>query len=81
MPGYLVRLIDTRDMVGFFHAETMNDLLAEVDECTSAEACEYARFPAGGIVWDSKAIPQGIVVQEAGDRDRRSRLVAREART
>jgi hypothetical protein len=34
MPAYLVRLINTRDMVGFFFAETMNDLLGEVEECT-----------------------------------------------
>jgi hypothetical protein len=56
MPAYLVRLIQNRDMVGFFAADEFEDLLMAVDECTNAGACEYMELPAGGIMWTSPAI-------------------------
>jgi hypothetical protein len=56
MPAYLVRLIDTRDIVGVFVADEMRDLLITVEECTNPDACEYVELPTGGIMWTSPAI-------------------------
>jgi hypothetical protein len=56
MPAYLVRTIDDHDIVGFFVADEMDDLLIAVDECTEPEDCEYVELPAGGILWSSPAI-------------------------
>ena len=41
MPAYLVRTIDEHDIVGFFAADEMDDLLVAVDECTDPADCEY----------------------------------------
>jgi hypothetical protein len=41
MPAYLVRLIQNRDVVGFFAADDFDDLVIIVDECTDVAACEY----------------------------------------
>jgi len=59
MPAFLVRLIKNRDLVGFFAADDLIDLMDTVDECTDPGACEYAELPLGGIMWSSpaKAIP------------------------
>jgi hypothetical protein len=56
MPAYLVRTIDDHDIVGFFVADEMDDLLIAVDECTDPADCEYIELPAGGIMWTSPAI-------------------------
>lgn len=56
MPAYLVRLIDTRDMVGFFFVEDFDRLAVVVDECTDVPYCEYVELPDGGIMWESPAI-------------------------
>jgi hypothetical protein len=56
MPAYLVRTIDDHDIVGFFVADEMDDLLIAVDECTEPEDCEYVELPVGGILWSSPAI-------------------------
>jgi hypothetical protein len=48
MPAYLVRIIDTRDMVGFFVADEMDELIVAVDECTDPGDCEYIEMPPGG---------------------------------
>src|SRR5690242_2747420 len=60
MPAYMVRVEGTRDIVGFFFAETMEDLLYAVDECTEPDGCEYVEMPVGGIMWTSLAIPVPI---------------------
>jgi|ERR1700757_855042 hypothetical protein len=57
MPGYLVRLIKNRDIVGFFAADELEDLVITVDECTDVPACEYVELPPGGIMWTSPAVP------------------------
>lgn len=49
MPAYLVRTIDEHDIVGFFVADEMEDLLIAVDECTDPADCEYVELPVGGI--------------------------------
>jgi hypothetical protein len=56
MPAYLVRAIDEHDIVGFFVADEMEDLLISIDECLDASDCEYIELPAGGIQWSSPAI-------------------------
>jgi hypothetical protein len=56
MPAYLVRTIDDHDIVGFFVAEEMEDLLITIDECLDAADCEYVELPSGGILWSSPAI-------------------------
>lgn len=58
MPTYLVRIIETRDLVGIFSVESIHDLILTVDECTEADGCEYARLSvSGGIMWIKPAIP------------------------
>ena len=64
MPAYLVRLIQNRDIVGFFAADEFDDLVTTVDECTDVEACEYVELPPGGIMWTSIALPVPIDVRE-----------------
>lgn len=64
MPAYLVRTIDTRDLVGIFVADDEDDLEIAVDECTDVPDCEYVELPAGGIMWASPAKP---VPLNAGD--------------
>lgn len=49
MPAYLVRMIDTRD------------LLTVVDEVTDADACEYIELPDGGIMWGIQAEMSGLL--------------------
>jgi hypothetical protein len=56
MPAYLVRLIQNRDIVGFFSADEFDDFVITVDECTDVSACEYAELPPGGIMWTSPAV-------------------------
>jgi hypothetical protein len=50
MPAYLVRLIQNRDVVGFFAADDFDDLIVAVDECTDVPACEYVELPPGGMM-------------------------------
>jgi hypothetical protein len=57
VPAYLVRIIETRDLVGIFVAEDEDDLAIAVDECTDVPDCEYVELPAGGIMWTSPAKP------------------------
>lgn len=49
MPAYLVRLADTRDLVGFFFAEEVDQLEMIIDECTDVPDCEYVELPEGGM--------------------------------
>jgi hypothetical protein len=57
MRVYVVRLIESRDLVGIFVATNPIQLQIFVDECTDIDACEYALMPAGGVYWDVPAIP------------------------
>lgn len=58
MPAYLVRLIETHDLVGIYSVETILQLIIIIDECTDPGACEYARLRApGGVMWVSPAVP------------------------
>lgn len=64
MPAYLVRIIKTRDLVGFFVADDEDELAFVMDECTDAPGCEYVELPNGGVMWESPAKP---VPLDAGD--------------
>lgn len=64
MQAYLVRLADTRDLVGFFVAEDVDELEVIVDECTDVPDCEYLELPEGGIMWESPAIDVPIEVDD-----------------
>jgi hypothetical protein len=67
MPAYLVRLIQNRDIVGFFAADDFGNLVITVDECTDVAACEYVELPPGGIMWTSPAIPVPIDISDRED--------------
>jgi hypothetical protein len=67
MPAYLVRLIQNRDIVGFFAADDIDDLVITIDECTDVSACEYVELPPGGIMWTSPAIPVPIDISDRED--------------
>ena len=60
MPAYLVRLIKSHDIVGFFTADDLDELAIAIDECADVDACEYVELPVGGIMWESPAIPVPI---------------------
>lgn len=68
MPAYLVRTIDDHDLVGFFYADEMDELLIIIDECLDPVDCEYIELPAGGIYWESPAVPVPLEVKD-GDID------------
>ncbi|KZD20349.1 hypothetical protein A4A58_19100 [Tardiphaga robiniae] len=67
MPTYLVRIIETRDLVGVFSADNIVQLIDIVDECTEPDECEYTRMGPGGIMWASPAIPIPIAIPEDDD--------------
>jgi hypothetical protein len=69
VPAYLVRLIQNRDIVGFFAADDFGDLMVAIDECTDASACEYVELPPGGIMWTSPAIPVPIDIRDREDEE------------
>src|SRR5258708_5584258 len=65
MPAYLVRLCDTRDLVGFYFADDPDELEIIVDECTDVPDCEYFELPTGGIMWESPAIDIPIEIEKS----------------
>jgi hypothetical protein len=67
MPTYLVRIIETHDLVGVFSVDNIRQLIMIVDECTEPDACEYTRLGPGAIMWTSPAIPIPILLPEEID--------------
>ncbi|MBR0975109.1 MULTISPECIES: hypothetical protein [Bradyrhizobium] len=57
MPAYLVRSIDTHQIVGFFFADHPRGLALLVQDWTDGDLCEYVQLPGGGIVWAGSAVP------------------------
>jgi hypothetical protein len=51
MSAYIVRLIDTDELVGFLIADTTKDLFWAIDELLNPHECEYKRITGGGIFW------------------------------
>jgi hypothetical protein len=58
--AYLVRLIKSHDIVGFFTADDLDELAIAIDECADVDACEYVKLPVGGVMWESPAMPVPI---------------------
>jgi len=69
MPAYLVRLIDTHDLVGIFFASSVRAAFFVVDECTEVDACEYVVLPSGGIMWTKPAVRIPIELPQDGELD------------
>ncbi|RXG96364.1 hypothetical protein [Bradyrhizobium zhanjiangense] len=69
MPAYLVRIIDTRDLVGIFVADDEDYLAFAVDERTDAPGCEYVELPTGGIMWESPAKPVPLQTGDPEDEE------------
>lgn len=67
MPAYLVRIIDSQDLVGIFFASNVTQLMVTVDECCDPGDCEYASLGVGGIMWTRPAIPVPIELPEDVD--------------
>ncbi|MGX1321622.1 hypothetical protein AB7M17_005075 [Bradyrhizobium sp. USDA 377] len=56
MPAYLVRSIDSHQIVGLFSADHPRSLAHSVQEWTERDRCEYVELPAGGLVWGEAAV-------------------------
>ncbi|MDN4981784.1 MULTISPECIES: hypothetical protein [unclassified Bradyrhizobium] len=56
MPAYLVRLIDSRQIVGFFFVDQPEQLANSVNDWTEGDRCEYVKLPAGGLMWPGSAV-------------------------
>ena len=69
MPVYLVRLSKSRDIVGFFAAENLDELTIAVDEYIDVPAREYVELPVGGIMWSSPAGPVPFNVRDLEDEE------------
>ena len=67
MPAYLVRIIETRDLVGIFVADDEGAVQRAVDECTDVPDCEYVEVPSGGVMWESPAVPVPLDTAAKGD--------------
>lgn len=50
MECYIVRVIETRALVGIFFAESVKKLVVDVDEDVPPNLCEYVMMPPGGII-------------------------------
>ena len=51
MSGFIVRVIETRELVGFFGADSLVALRDCVDEVCDPGSCEYARLEQGGVTF------------------------------
>jgi hypothetical protein len=69
MPAFLVRVIDTRDLVGFFFANGLEELAIIIDEAIDPDDCEYIRIGSGGIMWSGPAIAVPITWPDEDDHD------------
>ena len=67
MSAYLVRLINTHDLVGLYSASDLESLRNLVNECTDTYACEYREIVDGGVFWEGPAIP--VPLPDACDDD------------
>lgn len=51
MSGYIVRLIDGKEIVGVYMSKSVGFLASMVDEVTDPSSCEYLPFVNGGLIW------------------------------
>lgn len=54
MPTAFVRLIDNRELVGFFAYSTKEDLFWLTDQVTDPYQCEFLNINHGGFKWEGK---------------------------
>jgi hypothetical protein len=55
MQAYVVRVIESRMIVGFFCTDSMIDLHYWVDSVADPGACEYRSVESGGVVWEGES--------------------------
>jgi len=73
MKAYLVRLEETRELVGLFFALSFDDLLDMVNECCAPSDCEYAVLDRSVGLLDphsgAPVIPAGIDLDDEDEDD------------
>jgi hypothetical protein len=62
VPAYLVRLIKSHDIVGFFTADDLDELAIAIDECADVDACEYVKLPVGGVSGRALQYPSRLML-------------------
>jgi hypothetical protein len=69
MPAYLVRSIDSHQIVGLLFADHPKSLARSVQEWTERDDCEYVELPAGGLVWAGSAVrvPMSTGIERSTD--------------
>lgn len=55
MTTFVVRVRASREAIGIFSADDLEQLCDFVDEVTDAPDCEYAVIRNGGVIWPAKA--------------------------
>ena len=53
MAVYLARLIEDRQIVGFFNVDDKKQLFWLIDECCDPHQVEVTELPMGGLYWSS----------------------------
>lgn len=51
MSGYVVRLIEGKEIVGVYTSKSVGFLASMVDEVCDPSECEYLPFGNGGLIW------------------------------
>ena len=67
MSVYIVRIRQTREVVGIFNVDDIHKLPDLVDECTDPNSCERARLQTGGMYWERGAPLLPLGAGEADD--------------
>lgn len=55
MSGFVVRLTESKELVGVYVASSITHLAQMVDDVVSPLYCEYLPFLSGGLVWSGDA--------------------------
>ena len=69
MKAYVVRVIHSRMIVGFFCTDSIPELHYWVDTVADPGACEYRSVKAGGIAWPKASPLIPFPVDENSDND------------
>lgn len=68
MTAYVVRVMNSQELVGLFSASNLTSLIELVDHVCDPGACEYARLRDGGMIFEGTA-PVVPLVLIRGDED------------
>lgn len=68
MSTYLVRIQNTKELVGLFWSENMNQLYDTIDEACDPAICEIKKLTFGGVFWGSQ-VPVTLPLNEEEDYD------------